>query len=78
MQPKLQKIANQMLTCKDMLITDEYFTQIGFENRNWNSDGDDDFLMITDDRVEIGMHEDRVKDSQLNGDTLIIIVERTV
>ena len=78
MYPKIEKIVELMPDCKEMIIKDDYFLQVGFEDGNWSSDGDGDYIQITDDRIELGLFEDRIKEVKRMGKTLIITVERMI
>ena len=78
MYPKIEKIAELMPECTDMIISDDYFTQIGFEGGNWSSDGGGDCINISDDRIELTLFEKKITDVRKIGKTLIITVERMI
>ena len=78
MYPKIEAIVELMPECTEMIISDDYFTQIGFEGGNWSSDGDGDCINISDDRIELTLFEKKITDVRKIGKTLIITVERMI
>lgn len=76
MYPKIEKIAELMPECTDMIIGDGYFTSIGFEGGNWSSDGDGDCISISDDRIELTLFEKNIESVEVVDNTLVITVKR--